>query len=131
MVVALILAWGSTFAAFKIGLEAAPPILFGGMVLCLGGRVAEGTSIDWSCRFVAAFGYSALVGTALSWSLWFTPVSSGEAGRTASYIFFVPLVSLLIGAVFSQETLGPTLLLGAALVVLGVYLVNRPRPDGS
>ena len=52
-------------------------------------------------------------------------MSSGEAGRAAAYIFFVPLVSLGIGATFLGETLGVSLLVGAALVILGVYLVNR------
>ena len=56
--------------------------------------------------------------------------ASGDAGRAASYIFFVPLVSLVIGAVFLHESLGLSLLAGAALVILGVYLVNR-RPRGA
>jgi O-acetylserine/cysteine efflux transporter len=101
------------------------PFLVGGLVLTAGGAAVEGTSIDWSREFVVAFVFAALVGTALSWSLWFGLVSSGEAGRAASYIFFVPLISLVIGAVFLHESLGPSLLAGAALVILGVYLVNR------
>jgi O-acetylserine/cysteine efflux transporter len=101
------------------------PFLVGGLVLTAGGAAVEGTSIDWSREFVVAFLFAALVGTALSWSLWFGLVSSGEAGRAASYIFFVPIISLVIGAVFLHESLGPSLLAGAALVILGVYLVNR------
>ena len=88
-------------------------------------RAPRSTGPASSC---VAFVYAALVGTALSWSLWFGLVGSGEAGRAASYIFFVPLVSLVIGAVFLHETLGPSLLAGAALVILGVYLVNRRPP---
>lgn len=103
------------------------PFLVGGTVLTAAGAAFEGTSIDWSGEFVAAFAFAALIGTALSWSLWFGLVSSGEAGRAASYIFFVPLISLMIGAVFLHESLGPSLLVGAALVILGVYLVNRRR----
>ncbi len=106
------------------------PFLVGGVVLTAGGAAVEGVSIDWSGEFVTAFVYAALVGTAMSWSLWFGLVSSGDAGRAASYIFFVPLVSLVIGAVFLRESLGPSLLSGAALVILGVYLVNR-RPRGA
>ena len=83
-------------------------------------------------RFVVALVYAWLVGTALSWSLWFGRVASGEAGRAASYIFFVPLISLAIGAVFLHETLRYSLLAGAVLVVAGVYLVNRgPAARGS
>jgi drug/metabolite transporter (DMT)-like permease len=101
------------------------PFLVGGIVLTVGAAAAEGTHIDWSSEFVGAFLYSAIVGTALSWSLWFALVGAGEAGRVASYIFFVPLLSLVIGAVFLHESLGLSLLAGAALVIAGVYLVNR------
>ena len=100
----------------------------GGVVLTAGGAAVEGVSIDWSGEFVTAFVYAALVGTAMSWSLWFGLVSSGDAGRAASYIFFVPLVSLVIGAVFLHESLGLSLLTGAALVILGVYLREPASP---
>jgi len=35
------------------------------------------------------------------------------------------LVPLVLGALFLGETVGPTLLVGAAFVVSGIYLVNR------
>ena len=128
------LVWALGTIAFKryadrvdVWWSVAIPFLVGGTVLSIGGAAVEGTHITWSGEFVVAFLYASLVGTALSWSLWFGLVGSGEAGRAASYIFFVPLISLSIGAVFLHETLGLSLLAGAALVVLGVYLVNR-RP---
>jgi drug/metabolite transporter (DMT)-like permease len=102
------------------------PFLAGGLVLTVVGLAVEGAAMRWSGEFVVAFLYASLVGTALSWSLWFTLVASGEASRASSYIFFVPIVSLVIGGVFLGETLGLSLLAGAALVVVGVYLVNRP-----
>ena len=84
------------------------PFLVGGVVLTAGGRRRRGhpdrlvrrvrrrrsSTPPWSaprCRGRSGSGWSA----------------SGEAGRAASYIFFVPLVSLSIGAVFLHETLGP------------------------
>ena len=109
------------------------PFLVGGVIMTAAGAAVEGTDITWSGEFVVALAWAALVGTALSWSLWFELVSAGEAGRAAAYIFFVPLVSLVIGATFLGEKLGLSLLVGAALVILGVYLVNRrssPRTGG-
>ena len=130
------LVWSLGTIAFKRYAErvdvwwaVALPFLIGGTVLTMGGAAAEGTAITWSGPFVVAFLYSAVVGTALSWSLWFGLVGAGEAGRVASYIFFVPLLSLVIGAVFLHETLGPSLLAGAVLVIAGVYLVNRRPAD--
>jgi drug/metabolite transporter (DMT)-like permease len=101
------------------------PFLVGGVMLTLVGLVVEGPEITWSAQFVAALAFAGLVGTAAAWSLWFGLVAAGEAGRAASYIFFVPLVGVVVGVVLLDETLSASLLLGAALVVLGVYLVNR------
>jgi O-acetylserine/cysteine efflux transporter len=130
------LVWALGTIAFKRYAEVvdawwavAIPFLAGGVVLSAGGAAFEGTDITWSGRFVVAFVYASLIGTAMSWALWFGLVSSGEAGRAAAYIFFVPLISLVIGAVFLHESLGPSLLVGAALVIIGVYLVNRRPPD--
>lgn len=103
------------------------PFLVGGVLLTVVGLVIEGPDITWSPRFVAALAYAGFVGTALAWSLWFGRVAAGEAGRAASYIFFVPLVGVVVGVVLLDETLTVSMLIGAALVVLGVYLVNR-RP---
>jgi drug/metabolite transporter (DMT)-like permease len=104
------------------------PFLAGGVVLSAAGIGAEGGHVSWSVEFVTAFGYAALVGTALAWALWFGLVSAGEASRASTYIFFVPLVSLVIGALLLHERIGPSLVAGAALVVAGVSLVNRRPP---
>ena len=107
------------------------PFLAGGALLTLVGLILEGPDITWSPEFVAALAFAGLVGTAAAWSLWFGLVAAGEAGRAASYIFFVPLVGVGIGAVLLDETLTVSLLIGAALVVLGVYLVNRRPADDT
>ena len=131
------LVWSLGTIAFKryadqvdVWWAVALPFLVGGVVMTVAGGAVEGFTVDWSVEFVLAFVYASLVGTAMSWSLWFGLVGAGEAGRAASYIFFVPLVSLVIGALLLHESLGLSLLLGAALVILGVYLVNRRSPDG-
>lgn len=118
----------------------AVPFLVGGAVLVVAGLVSEGGHVAWSGRFAAALAFAALVGTALAWALWFGLVGSGEASRASSYIFFVPLVSLAIGAAFLDERVGPSLLGGGALVIAGVAVVNHrsraarsaaAEPDGG
>jgi O-acetylserine/cysteine efflux transporter len=83
------------------------------------------SEILWSRTFVTSLLYTALVGTAFAWVLWLGLVRAGEASRVAAYVFFVPLVSVLLGALFLGETLSPLLVVGAALVASGIYLVNR------
>jgi drug/metabolite transporter (DMT)-like permease len=102
------------------------PFLLGGVFLTALGLVLEPFSaISWNQTFVASWLYTVLVGTALAWVLWLGLVRVGEASRVAVYVFFVPLVSVLLGVLFLGEPLSPWLLIGAALVVSGIYLVNR------
>jgi drug/metabolite transporter (DMT)-like permease len=130
------LLWSLGTIAFKREAERVDAIwavavsfLTGGVLLTVVGAVTEGIAIDWSLRFTLALAFASLVGTALAWALWFGLVATGEASRAAAYIFFVPLVSLLIGAVLLGERLGVSLLIGSALVVLGVFLVNRESSE--
>ena len=107
----------------------AVPFLVGGMMLTALGLVVESwEEVSWTGPFVASILYSSLVGISAAWVIWFALVRAGEASRVAAYIFAVPLTAVLIGVVFLDEPLGYTLLVGAALVVSGIYLVNRdPR----
>jgi drug/metabolite transporter (DMT)-like permease len=103
------------------------PFLAGGAALTTLGLFSERLSdISWTEPFVSSVLYSAFVGTGLAWLLFFGLVRAGEASRVASFIFVVPLAAVVIGAVVLGETLGPSLLAGAALIVSGIYLVNRP-----
>ena len=102
------------------------PFLAGGAVLTTLGLFSERSSdISWTGPFVSSVLYSAFVGTGLAWLLFFGLVRAGEASRVASFIFVVPLAAVVIGAVVLDETLGLSLLAGAALIVSGIYLVNR------
>ena len=102
------------------------PFLLGGICLTGLGLVLEPLSeISWTETFVASLLYASLVGTSLAWLLWFGLVRAGEASRVSAYVFLVPLAAVLLGALFLGETVGPLLLVGAALVISGIYLVNR------
>jgi len=102
------------------------PFSLGGILLSGLGLVLEPFSdISWNQTFVASWLYTVLVGTALAWMLWLGLVRAGEASRVSAYVFFVPLISLLLGVLFLGEPLSPWLLVGAILVVSGIYLVNR------
>ena len=107
------------------------PFVAGGVMLtAVGLFVEDWGSITWNGTFVSSMLYSGVIGISLAWVIWFALVRAGEASRVASYIFFVPLTAVLIGVLFLDEPLGYTLLVGAAFVVSGIYLVNR-QPRGK
>ena len=102
------------------------PFLSGGLALsALGLATERPAEISWTGPYVASLLYSGFVGTGLAWVLWLGLVRAGEASRVAAYVFFVPLVSVVIGALFLDERLSISLLVGATLVVSGIYLANR------
>ncbi len=108
------------------------PFLVGGALLTVLGAFFESVSeVSWTGPFVASLLYSGLVGTALAWGLWLGLVRAGEASRVAAYIFAVPLSAVLMGAIFLGESLSFTLLIGVALVVSGIYLVNRSPSEAK
>lgn len=138
LAVASAVMWSLGTIAFKREAERIDPwwavavsFVVGGVLLTVAGAATEGLAVTWSASFDWALAYSALIGTALAWALWFMLVGAGEASSAASYIFFVPLVSLVVGAVLLGESLDLSLLLGAALVVIGVYLVNRRQETSA
>lgn len=105
--------------------------LVGGATLTGVGLAFEPLSgVRWTGAFAGSLLYSALIGISLAWVMWFGLVRAGEASRVAVYIFLVPVVSIILGVVFLGETLSVYLVAGAALVVAGIYLVNR-SPAGK
>jgi O-acetylserine/cysteine efflux transporter len=109
----------------------AVPFVVGGAALTALGLVVESwDEVSWTGAFVGSLLYSALIGISAAWVIWFGLVRAGEASRVAAYIFAVPLTAVVVGALVLDEPLSYSLLVGAALVVCGIYLVNR-TPQGK
>jgi drug/metabolite transporter (DMT)-like permease len=110
----------------------AAPFVIGGCVLTAFGAVTEPWSeVSPTGALLASLAYTALVGIALAWLIWLGLVRAGEASRVSAYVFFVPLVGILVGAIFLGERLTPSLLVGTALIVGGIYLVNRSPAEAG
>jgi O-acetylserine/cysteine efflux transporter len=107
------------------------PFVAGGMVLTLSSFAVESWSeVSPKATLFASLTYVSLVEIALAWLIWFGLVRAGEASRVAVYVFFVPLVSIVIGAIFLGERLTTSLLIGTVLIVTGIHAVNR-SPTGK
>ena len=106
------------------------PFVIGGVVLTLFGFAIESFSeVSPTAALFASLSYVSLVEIALAWLIWFGLVRTGEASRVAVYVFFVPLVSIGVGAIFLDERLTLSLLIGTFLIVTGIYTVNRSSTD--
>ena len=102
------------------------PFVIGGTVLTLFSFATESWSeMSPTGTLFVSLSYVALIEIALAWLIWFGLIRAGEASHVAVYVFFVPLVSIVVGAIFLDERLTTTLLIGTVLIASGIYMVNR------
>jgi drug/metabolite transporter (DMT)-like permease len=100
--------------------------ILGGIALIAAGLVWESwRDIIWSPRFWFSSVYSALIGIAFAYLIYLKLLKAGEASRISAYLFVVPLISVVLGITFLDETITIPFLIGGSLIVSGIYLVNR------
>jgi drug/metabolite transporter (DMT)-like permease len=68
-----------------------------------------------------------LLGSSLASSLYFELLHSVGPTRASTVTYAPPLVGLLLGAIFLGESLGWQTLIGGALIVFGIMLVNKDQ----
>jgi drug/metabolite transporter (DMT)-like permease len=99
----------------------------------VGLAAGEGGQVDvgaFSWESVVAFVYLVIAGsliafTAYAWLLKHAPIS-----QVATYAYVNPVVAVALGALILAEPVTPRVLLGGAVIVVGVALVvstERPR----
>lgn len=75
----------------------------------------------------AAVLYLGLVMTALGYWLWNSLLRRHEVGTVAPFLLFIPVFSIVGGAIFLGETLAARELLGGAVIIAGVALITIRR----
>jgi drug/metabolite transporter (DMT)-like permease len=78
-----------------------------------------------SLRVWLAIAFLGLFSTALAYVWYFDGVSVLGPARTAVFINLVPVVAIGLGVLILNEKLELSMVIGAALVVSGVFIINR------
>jgi drug/metabolite transporter (DMT)-like permease len=126
--------WGS-YAVLSLSLlerysplaVAAYSMLFGGLaVLPLASVQLPG--VDWGAVSLGgwgAFAYSALLVAAFGFTFWQRGISRIGANRMLVYQYLITLVGVVAGVVLFSESFGIDKVVGAAILLGGVYLARR------
>ncbi|MEO8344832.1 MAG: DMT family transporter [Betaproteobacteria bacterium] len=77
-----------------------------------------------------ALGFMGVFGTAVAYVWFYDGVQAIGPARTAVFINLVPVVAITLGVLLLGEKLQASMIIGAALVVSGVWIINRV-PVGS
>jgi drug/metabolite transporter (DMT)-like permease len=82
---------------------------------------------DWSGISVASWllmAASSLLALAFAYMVWYTAVQRIGSSRTAMYSNFTPIVAMAVGALWLREPVGSLQILGAALILAGVFVTR-------
>ncbi|WP_229784217.1 EamA family transporter [Pilimelia anulata] len=130
-----------SFAAGRLPLPADPfvatvyEMAFGGLgLLLLGLGTGEGVGFDpaaVSGRAWGALAYLTVAGSLLAFTAYVWLLHHAPLSLVATYAYVNPAVAVALGALLLAEPVGPRVLAGGAIIVLGVALVvstERRRP---
>ncbi|MBD3305101.1 EamA family transporter [candidate division KSB3 bacterium] len=70
-------------------------------------------------------GYIAIVVTAIAWVVWFKAIERIGVIRAETLFFLIPISGVITSAVFLDEPITGMTLAGAALILAGIYLVQK------
>ncbi|WP_152225702.1 DMT family transporter [Pseudomonas sp. SCB32] len=89
------------------------------------------TVVSVSAQAWWAMIYTALSGGLLGFGLWFCLLGRNHMQQLTPYLLLVPVFAIAVSQILLAEGLGPRLLLGAALTLLGVALcqLRLPTPN--
>jgi len=100
-------------------------LLIGAVPLVVAAVLMENTrDIAWTGAFTTSLLSLSLAGTALAYWLWCKVLETVELNRTNVFTYLVPVLGLMMGALFYDEWIGITTILGVLLTLAAISLVN-------
>ncbi|WP_255508002.1 DMT family transporter [Lysinibacillus sp. BW-2-10] len=102
-------------------------LVIGGSTLLVSGLVTENVhDIVWNVELISSIIWGAIAGMSIAQVIYFKLMNEGEASKVGAFTFIVPILSVIVSAIFLKESITFNLFLGMLLVGVSIYLVNRP-----
>jgi drug/metabolite transporter (DMT)-like permease len=126
--------WSAYTLLGRIALSALPPLALtayvmtaGSVALVVPALLEQDSLAGATWQAWVALGYLIVFGTVLPF-LWFNQgVKALGAARAAQFINLVPPIAVAESVLILGEPMTPALYVGAGLVVVGLYLTNKPK----
>jgi drug/metabolite transporter (DMT)-like permease len=107
---------------------AAFPMIYGGLTHVILWFILERERpLAWSWPGVGIIAYLTVFGSILTFGGYYWLLRHYEVGRLNLLAYLTPLVAVTLGFFAADELLTPRMLLGAAVVLVGVGIANRSR----
>ncbi len=83
----------------------------------------QGT-VQWNWLAVGCLMYNGVLASALAYFLWTYILSNAEAGKASISVLGIPIIGVLAGVILLKESLYWNTVVGMALILGGIWLVN-------
>lgn len=104
-------------------------MLLGAALLLIGALIMErGEPIRWSLKNVAAIFYLALCGSVIAFTMYFYLLKHLKATQMSFVSLIYPVLALALGSWVLDERLTAKIVLGAAMVLGGIFIANQVVP---
>ena len=115
--------WGS--GIHPLSLTAIPMLLTSAVVGLLAVAIERQATVVFDLRSVGALLYLAVLGSAVTFTIYYWMLANAPATRVALIAYTIPIVAVAVGAVVFQEPIRPLVIVGGVLVLIGVAIVTR------
>ena len=118
----LVKKWGPLFNTWVLS---AYQMLFGGLLLLLGGFIFEKPVFILNGNSLFILLWLSIMSSIVQFAVWYYLLQKGDPGKTSAYLFLAPFFGVLSGWLLLGETLYPSIIVGGLFIIIGIYLVNR------
>jgi drug/metabolite transporter (DMT)-like permease len=115
--------WGQ--GIHPLSLTAVPMLLTAVVVGSLALVFERQATVVFDLRSVGALLYLAVLGSAVTFTIYYWMLANAPATRVALIAYTIPIVAVAVGALLFQEPVRPLVIVGGALVLVGVAIVTR------
>ena len=84
-----------------------------------------GISFIYEPTYVLSVVYVTVLSTVLAFFLWFYLLKNEDATTVSSSSLLIPIIAFIAGAFLLNETVNLYQIVGVAMVLFGIYLVNK------
>ncbi|MBP2661049.1 MAG: transporter [Firmicutes bacterium] len=104
-------------------------MVVGAILLSIYSTLFEHGIVQWGFNAVGYLLYNGVLASALAFFLWTYILSNTEAGKASISVLAIPIIGVLAGVIFLNEPLYWNTIMGIALILGGIWLVNwRSEP---
>jgi drug/metabolite transporter (DMT)-like permease len=115
--------WGH--GIHPLSLTAVPMLLTAVIVGSLAFAFERQAPLVFDVRSVGALVYLAVLGSAVTFTVYYWMLANAPATRVALMAYTIPIVAVAVGALLFQEPIRPLVVFGGLLVLTGVGIVTR------